>query len=133
MGADAHERHSDCAGGWFPSPKAYKNNRRKRMQVRGLRLRLAQMDRGFMKIAILGAGNVALANACYLANEGHDVHLWSALPDERRALSAADGVIAYEGFMSGTARVTVEDDVRACDRPPSSGPGGMLVQSWPLR
>ena len=28
-----------------------------------------------MKIAILGAGNVALANAWYLANEGHDVAL----------------------------------------------------------
>ncbi|MBM3733732.1 MAG: hypothetical protein FJW24_09790 [Acidimicrobiia bacterium] len=67
-----------------------------------------------MKIAILGAGNVALANACYLANTGHDVHLWSALADERRALATAGGKIAYEGFMSGTAQVIVEEGVRVC-------------------
>ncbi len=57
-----------------------------------------------MKIAILGAGNVALANACYLSNAGHDVRIWSAFPGERRALADA-GAISYEGFMSGQANV----------------------------
>ena len=67
-----------------------------------------------MKIGILGAGNVALANACYLANAGHDVHIWSALAEERQTLAAAGGAIAYEGFMSGSARVKVVDDIRVC-------------------
>jgi len=67
-----------------------------------------------MKIAILGAGNVALANACYLAQAGHAVHIWSAFEQERAALRAAGGVIAYEGFMTGHATITVAQDVRAC-------------------
>lgn len=66
-----------------------------------------------MKIAILGAGNVALANACYLSNAGHDVHIWSSFPEECQALIEA-GTIAYEGFMSGTASVAVSRDARAC-------------------
>ena len=66
-----------------------------------------------MKIAILGAGNVALANACYLSSAGHDVHIWSSFAQEGRALAEA-GSIAYEGFMSGTATVTVASDARAC-------------------
>ena len=66
-----------------------------------------------MKIAILGAGNVALANACYLSHAGHDVHVWSIFPEERQALAAADA-IAYEGFMSGHARITASPDVRSC-------------------
>jgi len=66
-----------------------------------------------MKIAILGAGNVALANACYLSSAGHDVHLWSPFASECEALMAA-GTIAYEGFMSGTAEVSVSRDARSC-------------------
>lgn len=66
-----------------------------------------------MKIAILGAGNVALANACYLSNAGHEVCIWSSFPEECQALSKAR-TIAYEGVMSGTASVSVSLDVRAC-------------------
>ena len=66
-----------------------------------------------MKIAILGAGNVALANACYLSSAGHDVHIWSSFAQEGRALEEA-GSIAYEGFMSGAATVTVASDARSC-------------------
>jgi opine dehydrogenase len=66
-----------------------------------------------MKIAILGAGNVALANACYLSTVGHEVRIWSGFAQEARALAQA-GSIDYEGFMSGTAPVTVPSDARAC-------------------
>lgn len=66
-----------------------------------------------MKVAILGAGNVALANASYLSNAGHDVHIWSSFAEERQALAAA-GAIAYEGFMAGSAKVTAARDARAC-------------------
>jgi opine dehydrogenase len=66
-----------------------------------------------MKIAILGAGNVALANAGFLAHTGHDVHVWSAFENERAALSAA-GEVAFDGFMSGRAKVTASPDVRSC-------------------
>lgn len=66
-----------------------------------------------MKIAILGAGNVALANACYLSSAGHEVRIWSSFASERQALIDA-GTIAYEGFMSGTAAVAVPHDVRDC-------------------
>jgi TRAP-type C4-dicarboxylate transport system substrate-binding protein len=31
----------------------------------------------------------------------------------------------------GIARAA--EEIETADRPPSSGPGGMLVQSWPLR
>lgn len=57
-----------------------------------------------MKIAILGGGNVALANACYLASAGHEIHLWSAIAAERDAFARA-GRIAYDGFIKGTAPV----------------------------
>ena len=66
-----------------------------------------------MKIAILGAGNVALANAGFLAHAGHEVHLWSAFAEERSALAAA-GEVRFEGFMTGSARVTAAPDARAC-------------------
>jgi opine dehydrogenase len=66
-----------------------------------------------MKIAILGAGNVALANAWYLAHAGHDVRLWSAFEAERAAIMQAGGLTA-EGLMQGEARVTVADSAAAC-------------------
>lgn len=62
-----------------------------------------------MKIAILGAGNVALANAGYLASKGHDVHIWSAFAAERDALASA-GHITFEGAVSGSAKITVAND-----------------------
>ncbi len=66
-----------------------------------------------MKIAVLGAGNVALANAAFLSHDGHDVHIWSAFPNEREALGGA-GRIGFEGFMSGEASVTASMDVGSC-------------------
>lgn len=68
---------------------------------------------GAMKIAILGAGNVALANAFFLADTGHDVHLWSAFADEVDAIIEAGG-IACEGVLSGRATITASHDVGAC-------------------
>ena len=65
-----------------------------------------------MKIAILGAGNVALASACWLVRGGHDVHIWSALEQERKDLRAA-GHVTYEGFISGEAVVTVASTAAA--------------------
>ena len=66
-----------------------------------------------MKIAVLGAGNVALANAAFLSHGGHEVHLWSSFSNEREALSSA-GKIGFEGFMSGEASVVVSMDVKSC-------------------
>jgi opine dehydrogenase len=66
-----------------------------------------------MIVAILGAGSVALANACWAVKEGHEVRIWSALGEERRELAQV-GSITYEGIASGSSRVTVSDDARAC-------------------
>jgi opine dehydrogenase len=66
-----------------------------------------------MKIAILGAGNVALANACYLAQAGHDVHVWSPFEVERAAIADAGG-LSVEGVLRGIAKVTVAAEARTC-------------------
>ena len=65
-----------------------------------------------MRVAILGAGSVALANAWYLANAGHDVRIWSAFDAEREALAGAS--IRAEGSADGTVRATVASDPRSC-------------------
>ena len=65
-----------------------------------------------MRVAILGAGSVALANAWYLGNAGHDVRIWSAFDGEREALASAG--VGAEGSMHGTVRVTVASDPSAC-------------------
>lgn len=62
-----------------------------------------------MKIGILGAGNVALANAAWLASKGHDIHLWTALDGERQAL--ADGTLSIEGLINAKAKITIASDV----------------------
>lgn len=66
-----------------------------------------------MKIAILGAGNVALANAAYLSAAGHDVHVWSAIAHERETLAEA-GAVTYDGYTSGTAAIVAAADMRSC-------------------
>jgi opine dehydrogenase len=66
-----------------------------------------------MKIAILGAGNVALANAWFLAQAGHDVHVWSAFEAERTAIAAAGGLDA-EGCLEGHVKVAVAADAGTC-------------------
>ncbi|WP_072392477.1 2-dehydropantoate 2-reductase N-terminal domain-containing protein [Hyphomicrobium sp. CS1BSMeth3] len=62
-----------------------------------------------MKIGILGAGNVALANAAWLASKGHDIHLWTALDGERQAL--ADGTLSIEGLINAKAKIKIASDV----------------------
>jgi opine dehydrogenase len=64
-------------------------------------------------VAILGAGSVALANACWLVKEGHTVRIWTALDDERQQLAAVDALV-YEGIASGQARVEVCVTAQAC-------------------
>ncbi|BBK41159.1 hypothetical protein STVA_11790 [Allostella vacuolata] len=64
-----------------------------------------------MKIAILGAGNVALATACFLADAGHPVHLWSAFAEERAAL--AGGRLSAEGALTGTVAIAVAETAQA--------------------
>lgn len=68
-----------------------------------------------MKIAILGAGNVALANAAFLARAGHDVHVYSGFEEEVKALNEAGG-ITCEGVLSGGAPVTASGDAQAVIR-----------------
>lgn len=65
-----------------------------------------------MKVAILGAGNVALANAWFLAHAGHDVHVWSPFEAERSAIVEAGGLSA-EGTLQGKVKVTVATDAKA--------------------
>ena len=66
-----------------------------------------------MKVAILGAGNVALANACYLAQSGHEVVIWSAFEHERAALTSR-GTITAEGVISGRFEVRVAKKASSC-------------------
>lgn len=65
-----------------------------------------------MKVAILGAGNVALATAYHLASTGHQVALWSPFAAERAALSA--GALTAEGVLSGTAEIGAPDEIQNC-------------------
>ncbi len=64
-----------------------------------------------MKIGILGAGNVALANAAWLASKGHDVHVWTAIESERTALG--DGTLSVEGLIEAKSKITVAKDARS--------------------
>jgi opine dehydrogenase len=63
-----------------------------------------------MKVAILGGGNVALANAVLLTNRGHRVTVWSALGGEVQGIAAA-GAVSGEGIVAGVAPVEAEADV----------------------
>ena len=63
-----------------------------------------------MKVAILGGGNVALANAVLLTHRGHRVTVWSALDAEVQGLAAA-GVVTGEGVVAGVAPVEAEADL----------------------
>ncbi|MCE9640389.1 MAG: NAD/NADP octopine/nopaline dehydrogenase family protein [Betaproteobacteria bacterium] len=61
-----------------------------------------------MKIAVLGGGSVAFANASYLSSKGHQVHIWSALPGELSPLSSV-GAISTTGELEGKWKVTVAE------------------------
>jgi opine dehydrogenase len=63
-----------------------------------------------MNVAILGAGNIALANAALLAHGGHRVTLWS--PSGSATLLLGDNfTLAFSGAATGQARVHVARDV----------------------
>jgi opine dehydrogenase len=66
-----------------------------------------------MKIAILGAGSVAFANACFLWHAGHEVQVWSAFEHELDAIGAGGGIHS-EGVISGIARIEVARDIARC-------------------
>lgn len=63
-----------------------------------------------MIATILGAGNVALANAAFLGAQGHEVRLWSALEGERATLADANAVQAT-GAVSGTFPIAACHDI----------------------
>jgi len=65
-----------------------------------------------MKIAILGGGSVAFANACYFSSEGHDVHIWSAIVGELASVADA-GAIKSTGVLEGNWKVTVSETAAA--------------------
>ena len=58
-----------------------------------------------VKVAILGAGSIAFANAVVLSHRGHAVSLWS--PTGKGTAGLTDGRLEYTGALVGTARVTV--------------------------
>ena len=47
-----------------------------------------------MRIAIMGAGSIAYGTAAYLANEGHDLVLWSPSGQRARGLAAGEPLVA---------------------------------------
>jgi opine dehydrogenase len=71
-----------------------------------------------MKVAIVGAGAVALSSAALLVHRGHETCLWSAFSDEIDALIAAGGVTsagALAGFFPVPAKANVADCIRGAD------------------
>ena len=67
-----------------------------------------------MKVAILGAGNIAFANAAFLAHHGHAVVLWS--PSGKGTAGLADGLLDYTGAIAGTAAIAVAPDAASAIR-----------------
>lgn len=68
-----------------------------------------------MNIAIIGAGAVGLSSAALLAQRGHDVRIWSALPEEVEVLRAT-GTVTSEGELVGTFPVSVPASAHECVR-----------------
>ncbi|MBO8136395.1 MULTISPECIES: NAD/NADP-dependent octopine/nopaline dehydrogenase family protein [Dickeya] len=64
-----------------------------------------------MKVAILGAGNIGLASAGWLAHAGHTPVLWSAVADELLALQQAGGLLTCSGVLAGQYRLTITPDI----------------------
>jgi opine dehydrogenase len=65
-----------------------------------------------MNVAILGTGNIALANAALLADGGHQVTLWSPSGNGTAALPESF-TLAFSGAANGHATVHVARDVAA--------------------
>ena len=57
-----------------------------------------------MRIALLGAGNLAFGYAAYFAHAGHTVSMWSP---SGLGTVGIDDAIHYRGVISGSAKVTV--------------------------
>lgn len=66
-----------------------------------------------MKIAILGAGAVALSSAALVTKNGHRACLWSAIPSEVELLRSK-GLVTCEGDCSGTFPIDVAAEVQEC-------------------
>lgn len=66
-----------------------------------------------MRIAIVGAGAVALSSAALLVARGHDVKVWSAFTGENEALRRSGG-IKSDGALDGFFPVPVATDTAAC-------------------
>ncbi|MGD9923527.1 MAG: NAD/NADP octopine/nopaline dehydrogenase family protein [Variibacter sp.] len=66
-----------------------------------------------MIVAILGAGSVALANACWLAKEDHEVRIWSAIKEERQQLVAAQSLTSHGIFEGGVNIKAMRDAASA--------------------
>ena len=65
-----------------------------------------------MKVAILGAGNIGLANAALLADAGHHVTVWS--PSGRSTAALGEHfTLAFSGAANGQATVHVARDIAA--------------------
>ena len=66
-----------------------------------------------MKVAIIGAGAVALSSAALISKNGHHACLWSAIPGEVDALTAASAVTC-EGDLAGSFPIQAARDVGQC-------------------
>ena len=66
-----------------------------------------------MKIAMIGAGAVALSSAALMTRKGHDVRLWSALPHEVEQLRSI-AAVTCEGDIVGTFPIQVSADAAQC-------------------
>src|SRR4029453_15372684 len=65
-----------------------------------------------MNVAILGTGNIGLANAALLADAGHQVRLWSPSGHGTAALGERF-TLAFSGAANGSGTVHVARDVAA--------------------
>ncbi|MEO8753359.1 MAG: NAD/NADP octopine/nopaline dehydrogenase family protein [Casimicrobiaceae bacterium] len=63
-----------------------------------------------MKVAILGTGNIALANAALLADAGHEVTLWSPSGKGTAALGESF-TLAFSGAATGQATAHAARDI----------------------
>lgn len=66
-----------------------------------------------MRVAIIGAGAVALSSAALLKEGKHDVRVWSAFEDENKALNSAGGVTS-EGSLTGHFSVSAARNAAEC-------------------
>ncbi|MBM3645514.1 MAG: hypothetical protein FJX02_14390 [Alphaproteobacteria bacterium] len=74
-----------------------------------------------------------LAAAQNPATPASTAAMFAAAAINSGGLSGTQQIAAFNAAFSNPAGLVVLANNNAPDRPPSSGPDGMLVQSWPLR